>query len=222
MRARLGSLAPYVAVVVVWRVVYHALGFGTAYSGVYVDAGAEPLAFLRVMPSRATYLLAAQLATPWSDFAALWSFVSPHAERNALIFCTIVVALFAALFVPLCRRDRLARFFAVGALGAVVPICSTFPADRLLWFVGVGAMGLVARWLELRPRAWWAAVVAALLDLDPSRAGGAAAGRALALDGHGVASDPTRRRQHSAVRAAPRRHAGARQSAVGHLLSLTS
>jgi hypothetical protein len=165
VRARIGSLAPYVAVVVVWRVVYHALGFGTAYSGVYVDAGAEPLAFLRVMPSRAAYLLAAQLATPWSDFAALWSFVSPHAERNALVFCAIVVALFAALFVPLCRRDRLARFFAVGALGAVVPICSTFPADRLLWFVGVGAMGLVARWLELRPRAWWAAVVAALLIL---------------------------------------------------------
>lgn len=161
--ARAASLLPYVAVVVVWRVVYHALGFGTAYSGVYVDAGAEPLAFLHVMPSRAVYLLAAQLATPWSDFAALWSFVSPHAERNALVFCTIVVVLFALLFAPLVRRDRLARFFALGALVAVVPICSTFPADRLLWFVGVGAMGLVARWLELRPRAWWAAVVAALL-----------------------------------------------------------
>ena len=159
------SLVPYVAVVVVWRIVYHALGFGTAYSGVYVDAGAEPLAFLHVMPSRAAYLLAAQLATPWSDFAALWSFVSPHAERNALFFCAIVVALFALLFAPLCRRDRLARFFAVGMLGAVVPICSTFPADRLLWFVGIGAMGLVARWIELRPRAWWAAVVTVLLIL---------------------------------------------------------
>ena len=70
-----------------------------------------------------------------------------------------------ALFARLCRRDRLARFFAVGAIGAVVPICSTFPADRLLWFVGIGAMGLVAGWIELRPRAWWAAVVTVLLIL---------------------------------------------------------
>ena len=73
--------------------------------------------------------------------------------------------MFVALLAPLCRRDPLARFFAVGALGAVVPVCSTFPADRLLWFVGIGAMGLLARWLELRPRAWWAAIVAALLIL---------------------------------------------------------
>jgi hypothetical protein len=164
-RGRVLSLAPYVAVVVVWRVLYHALGFGTAYSGVYVDPGAEPLAFLRILPSRAMFLLAGQLFTPWSDFAALWTFVSPHAARNALVFCTVVVALFVALFWPLCRRDRLARFFALGAIGAVVPICGTFPADRLLWFVGVGAMGLVARWLELRPRAWWAAIVAGLLVL---------------------------------------------------------
>jgi hypothetical protein len=162
-RSRALSLLPYLAVVVVWRVVYHALGFGTAYSGVYLDPGAEPLAFLRALPSRAIFLIAAQLFTPWSDLAALWSFVSPHAERNALVFATVVVALFVTLFVPLCRRDRLARFFALGALAAVVPICSTFPADRLLWFVGVGAMGLVARWLELRPRAWWAAVAATLL-----------------------------------------------------------
>ena len=164
-RERAWSLAPYLAVVVVWRVLYHALGFGTAYSGVYVDPGAEPLTFLRVLPSRAMFLLAGQLAAPWSDFAVLWGFVSPHAARNALVLVTVIVALFVALFLPLCRRDPLARFFAVGALAAVVPICSTFPADRLLWFVGIGAMGLVARWLELRPRTWWAAVVAVLLVL---------------------------------------------------------
>jgi uncharacterized integral membrane protein len=164
-RARVASLVPYLGVVIVWRVIYHALGFGTAYSGVYLDPGAEPLVFLRALPARATFLLAGQLAGPWSDFATLWQFVSPGAERTMLLVSAVVVVLFVALLTPLCRRDRLARFFALGALGALVPICSTFPADRLLWFVGVGAMGLVARWLELRPRAWWAAVVSALLVL---------------------------------------------------------
>src|SRR5262249_9859488 len=52
---------------------------------------------------------------------------------------------------------------AVGMLASAVPVCSTFPTDRLLWFVGLGGMGLVARWLELRPRAFWAAAVAVLL-----------------------------------------------------------
>ena len=52
----------------------------------------------------------------------------------------------------------------LGALGALVPVCSTFPADRLLWFVGSAPWAFVARWLELRPRAWWAAMVAALLS----------------------------------------------------------
>jgi hypothetical protein len=164
-RSRALSLLPYLPVVIVWRVVYHALGFGTAHSGVYLDPGSEPIAFLRAMPSRATFLLAGQLALPWSDLAVLWDFVSPTAARNVLVFATLIVALMAALFFPLCRRDPLARFFAVGALGALVPICSTFPADRLLWFVGIGAMGLIARWLELRPRAWWSAVVAVLLVL---------------------------------------------------------
>ncbi len=163
--ARLASLAPYIGVVIVWRVVYHALGYGTAWSGVYLDPGAEPGAFLHALPSRAFFLVAGQLFGPWSDLAAAWRFVSPHAERNVLVFCVVVVTLFVALFVPLSRRDRLARFFAVGALAAIVPVCSTFPADRLLWFVGIGAMGLVARWIELRPRAWWSAIVAGVLIL---------------------------------------------------------
>jgi hypothetical protein len=70
-----------------------------------------------------------------------------------------------ALFTPLCRRDPLARFLAMATLLSVVPICSTFPADRLLFFTGVGAMGLIALWLERSPRrgAYWPAAIALLL-----------------------------------------------------------
>jgi hypothetical protein len=39
----------------------------------------------------------------------------------------------------------MARFFATGMLLAAVPICATFPSDRLLMFVGIGAMGLLVR-----------------------------------------------------------------------------
>jgi len=67
------------------------------------------------------------------------------------------------VLVPLLRRDRVARFWALGMVLSVVPICATFPADRLLTFVGIGAMALLARFLgvafgrpDWRPRwlAW--------------------------------------------------------------------
>lgn len=163
--ARALSLLPYLAVVILWRVVYHALGYGTAHSGVYLDPASDPIAFLRVLPSRAAFLLASQLALPWSDFGPLYSFVSEHFARVMLTAAAVTVLAFAALFAPLCRRDPLARFFAVGALLALVPVCSTFSADRLLWFVGVGAMGLVARFIEQAPRAAWSYAVVSLLLL---------------------------------------------------------
>jgi hypothetical protein len=53
----------------------------------------------------------------------------------------------AAAFWPLLRRDAVARFFALGMTLALIPCCATFPTDRLLMSVGVGAMGLLARFI---------------------------------------------------------------------------
>lgn len=164
LRRRAASLAPYVAVGAVWRLLYGALGYGVAGSGVYVDPAGDPLTWLRVAPARALHLLAGQFALPWSDFASVWPLFSPRAAAIALAVAAVTVAALAALFAPLCARDRLARFFALSTLLSVAPIASTFPADRLLFFTGVGAMGLVARFLERAPRrAWFAPAAAGLL-----------------------------------------------------------
>jgi hypothetical protein len=152
LRERLWALAPYVAVVIAWRAVYVALGYGTFGSGIYFDPGSDPRAFAAALPSRALHLLAGQLALPWSDFATLWPYVSARAVQKSLLVAATAVAAVAALLWPLVRRDATARFYATGALLALVPVCSTFPADRLLWFVGVGAMGVVATWLAAWPR----------------------------------------------------------------------
>src|SRR5262249_53957812 len=79
--------------------------------------------------------------------AVMYSYISPGAERLMLRIAIATVALFAIVLAPLCRRSPVARFYAVGALLAVVPVCSTFPHDRLLFFVGIGAMGLLAEWI---------------------------------------------------------------------------
>ncbi|HUJ26979.1 MAG TPA: hypothetical protein VLW85_13225, partial [Myxococcales bacterium] len=163
---RAASLAPHAAVVAAWRLCYGALGYGTVASGVYFDPASEPLAWLRAAPARAAHLLAGQFALPWSDFAPVWPLVSARAAAIALAVAASSVVLLAITFAPLCARDRTARFFALGTLFSVVPVASTFPADRLLFFTGIGAMGLIATFLERAPRrAWFAPAAAALLVL---------------------------------------------------------
>jgi hypothetical protein len=165
LRDRLLRLGPYALVVVAWRALYVKLGYGTFGSGVYLDPGSDPAGFVRALPDRAVALLAGQLLLPWSDFAGIWPFVSAHAARMGLLVSAAAVALVTAIVAPLVGRDRTARFFATGTLLAVVPICSTFPADRLLMFVGVGAMGLIASWLGAIPRGLIGYASAAILIL---------------------------------------------------------
>jgi hypothetical protein len=62
-----------------------------------------------------------------------------------LAIAALVLLAVAYAIVPDLRRDRVARFWLAGALLAVVPICASFPSDRLLLLVSVGVMGLVAR-----------------------------------------------------------------------------
>jgi hypothetical protein len=144
LAARFLPLWRFAVVVVAWRAAYHALGYGAAHSGIYLDPGGDTRAFAAALPARFAYLMTGQFALPWSDFASLYSYIGPHAERVMLAIAVGTCALVALLLTPVVRRSPAARFFAVGTVLAAVPICSTFPADRLLGFVGVGAMGLVA------------------------------------------------------------------------------
>jgi hypothetical protein len=162
-RDRALSLAPYGVAVVAWRLIYQALGYGTVGSAVYLDPGRDAHAFLHELPSRAAYLLASQFALPWADFAGFYEYLGPRAPRLMAQIAFATVALFALVFTPLCRRSATARFYALGTLLAVLPICSTLPADRLLFFTGLGAMGLIAEWLGQMPRKLPAILFAILL-----------------------------------------------------------
>ncbi len=144
---RLAHLVPYLVVVVAWRVVYLRLGYGASRSGIYLDPGGDLMAFAAAIPQRAPGLLGSQLALPWSDLVSLYPYLSPRLPLIMLGLAVLVMAGVAWLLAPLWRRDDKTRFFATGMLLAVLPICATFPADRLLWFVGLGATGLLARLL---------------------------------------------------------------------------
>lgn len=142
-RQRVLALAPYLVVVIVWRVIYAHLGYGVAGSGIYLDPGADPSAFLSAAGTRIPYLLTGQLGLPWSDLASLYPILDVVGVMMLVAFLTI--ALVGMACARLLRRDPVSRFFATGMLFAAIPIASTFPADRLLSFVGLGAMGLIAQ-----------------------------------------------------------------------------
>ncbi|HSN26758.1 MAG TPA: hypothetical protein VLT45_10745, partial [Kofleriaceae bacterium] len=149
-RDRIVALAPYGILLVAWRIAYAHMGYGVAGSGIYLDPGAGPLAFLGAAVPRVAFLLQGQLALPWSDFSSFYPIIG--LATVMLLICIATLALIGIACARLLHRDATARFFATGMVLAAVPVATTFPADRLLSFIGLGAMGLVAQFLAAAAR----------------------------------------------------------------------
>jgi hypothetical protein len=179
LRARLRRLVPYAAVVVAWAAVYRGLGYGIARSGLYFDPLRDPLAFLRTLPERFAMLWLAQLGGPWSEGWNAYPVMFPGLEYVVAAMAVVVIAASLVMFAPLLRRDRIARFWLLGAALATLPACGAFPADRLLPWIGLGGMGVTAQFFvsyvasseaeraRFVPRVGAAAVVAMHLVVGP-------------------------------------------------------
>jgi hypothetical protein len=143
-RSRLVSMLPYLAIIVVWRLLWNGLGYGIENIGVYIDPLGEPGRYLGAVKNRAPVLLLAQFLGPPADVTML---LPPAGTRLLWLGAVVFLGLFALLLIPLLRRDHVARFWASGTLASLLPICATYPSDRLLVFSSIGAMGLVAQFL---------------------------------------------------------------------------
>ncbi len=138
------ALAPYAATVVVWREIRSLLGYGVRYMGLYVDPLGEPVRFLEAFVRRAPLLLLGA----WTPIPSEVAVFGPRSLQTTLLLASmLLLAGLAVVLFPLLRRDPRARFFAVGMLLAVIPMCATMPADRLLTAPGVGVFGLIALFL---------------------------------------------------------------------------
>jgi hypothetical protein len=140
------ALIPSVAVVLLWATLRAHWGYGVHDMGLYVDPLTEPGAFATAAAQRLPILLLGQWAVPPSDVTAL---LGP--AGRTILWCAGVAFLLLLCFAvaPLLRRDPLARFWATGMVLAAAPVCATFPMDRLLTFVGIGAFGLLAQFWSL-------------------------------------------------------------------------
>lgn len=144
VRSRVGSLAPYAAVVVAWSIVYNLLGYGTWGSEQYIDPLRSPMRYLDALWMRLPVLLLGQWAIPPSDIVV---FLSRTAYLMWWAVAVAVVLVLACVIAPVLRRNRIAGFFVAGMLLSLLPVAATFPMDRLLLFAGFGAMGLLAQFL---------------------------------------------------------------------------
>ncbi|MHC4800013.1 MAG: hypothetical protein ACYTF1_25530, partial [Planctomycetota bacterium] len=142
-RKRLLSLIPSLAVVGAWRIIYAYLGYGVSGTGLYVDPLLQPLQFVSGLVERGPILLLGLLAEPDPfRYAALSMMGSYFLWVCAILFLGSVFF----LLLPLFRRDRVACFWAAGMVLCIVPgSACTVPASRLVFFAGLGAMGLVAQ-----------------------------------------------------------------------------
>lgn len=143
-RDRLFSLAPALLLVLLWRLCYRALGYG-AWGTSYLDPLTEPWRFLQALLWRGPLLLLGQ----WAPLPAeVTPFLAPPATGLLWLAALALLGALAWAFAPVLRADKRARFWATGMLLAVVPSCAALPANRLLALVGIGAAGLLARFLE--------------------------------------------------------------------------
>lgn len=142
---RIRRYAPYVVVLAVWAAVFVRGGFGVTGSGIYLDPHHQLGTFLRQLPLHWVLGVAAELGGPGPD---AWPLLPAAGRAGLSVVALLVCAVAVLVFWPLVRREATARFFALGAALAMVPVCATFPSSRLLLVPGFGLIGLVARGVE--------------------------------------------------------------------------
>jgi hypothetical protein len=150
------AMVGYAVVVMLWQAFRGWSGYGVHNMGLYVDPLTEPGPFAAALLERAPLILFGQ----WGPIPAETAVVLRPPLSNVFWWAAVaLVGLLILAVAPLLKRDRLARFWAAGMLFATIPVCATFPMDRLLTFVGLGACGLLAQ--------FWA-IVFATSDSAPS------------------------------------------------------
>jgi hypothetical protein len=138
-------LAPLVLLIGLWRLLYNQAGYGAQGSALYLDPIRSPLAFAIASLERGPILILGQwLGPPIEIWMLSESWLRWTLAGTGWALC---IGLLWALW-PLLKESRQARFWALGSLGATLPLCAAFPMDRLLLFPGLGAAALLALWVQ--------------------------------------------------------------------------
>jgi hypothetical protein len=145
---RLATLVPYLALVGVWRLATTAMGYGAWGSGFYIDPGREPLRFVSVAAESSPVLLLSQWLLPEPG---LYATLSTWGRRLLWVGGVVFALALAGALASSLRRSRSARFWCVGMVLALAPVCATaLPSGRHLLLTGLGAIALMGQFISAR------------------------------------------------------------------------
>jgi hypothetical protein len=110
----------------------------------YVDPVAEPLRYMSAVVERVPFLMLGQ----WTPVpSGINLAVPPWVTTKIWYWCVGLTVVIFVLFWPVIRREREARFWCAGMVLSMLPACATVASDRLMMFAGIGAAGLLAKFL---------------------------------------------------------------------------
>ena len=136
------SLVPHAGAVLFWYAFYRSSGAGARASGLYLHPLHDAGAFACALPRRLLILLGAAFGPVPSD---LFLLDPPDSPALWLALGGGVLLLVTAALGRALRSDARARFWLAGMLSSALPVAATFPSDRLLLLVNLGAFPLLAR-----------------------------------------------------------------------------
>ncbi len=135
-------LLPYLAVVVIWRAMYSALGYGASGSWLYMDPGMSPVLFAKYLATHTPVLLGMLLGAP--DFL-IWYALGPVGHFVYAAVAAAIIAGIVYLLWPTLKRDRVVRFWTIGCAVSVLPVAgATLPGERNLMLPTLGASIFIA------------------------------------------------------------------------------
>jgi hypothetical protein len=140
LRCRLRALVPYLIVFGSWFAIYAKTGAGIAASGVYLQPVGDWSRFMVSLPGRLAALGSALVGPVPADVAFFGS--EPMARIGFVLSAGLAALL--AYGVWCTRRDGgHLGFWALGTVGALLPVAASFPSDRLLIPANIGASALL-------------------------------------------------------------------------------
>lgn len=145
---RLSRLIPYVLVVVGWRVIYILMGYGAWGSGFYLDPLREPLRFAFNLIKQFPILLLGQWVLPDPVVFAGFSTIG---QIGFWILGVVILVILAILISPMIGKIRRTRYWALGMILAMVPICGvSLVSGRHMLILSIGAIALMAQYIAGR------------------------------------------------------------------------
>ena len=120
------------------------LGIWVLWSEVYVDPGRHPSIQMALLERLPQYMMGQWFQLPIDGYLLLPRWV----QWFVVGLCWVGSFAVIRWLWPLLQARRDARFWAWGMGLSLIPICASFPMDRVLTFTGLGAFALLALKVE--------------------------------------------------------------------------